>query len=98
MCDVCMCVVCVCKVRVYCVDDVCVCVCTLTDEKKSSVFESSKTIKVVKDFKAMGLKQDLLKGVFQYGMYACVCECVCVDGLPTSPVLCDHTRTQLINL
>lgn len=40
------------------------------DEDLANVeFETSDNVEVIKTFDSMGLKEDLLRGIFAYGMY-----------------------------
>lgn len=39
------------------------------DNPASADFETSKGVKVVESFEDMGLKEDLLRGIYDFGMY-----------------------------
>ena len=39
------------------------------DDDASLVFETSKEVTVTPSFDAMGLKEDLLRGIYTYGMF-----------------------------
>ncbi len=44
----------------------------LGDQDASMVFETSKGVDVVATFDGMGLREDLLRGVYAYGELQCV--------------------------
>ena len=46
----------------------------LGDEDATMVFETSKGVEVVPTFDQMGLKDDLLRGIYAYGMSPPVCS------------------------